>query len=124
MNKHQAYEAMCQGHKVCNQYYTPEEYAFINQDGLIEYEDGCVVGDQFSENWVKYQDPECKLEWSICDDRGVNPKSDPFLDKLNNSTNLVFPLYNYHKEYYCSPIITNPKLFIPKNSHKRTNKRK
>lgn len=125
MNKNQAYQAMCQGHKVCNEYYSPEEYAFINDDGLIEFEDGCVVGNQFSENWVKYQDPECKLEWSICDDRGkTNPKSDKFLDELGNGTNLVFPIHNYYKEYSDPIIVTNPKPFVPKNSHKRTNKRK
>lgn len=124
MNKYQAYEAMCQGHKVCNEYYSSEEYAFINKDKLIEFEDGCIVGNQFSENWVKYQDPECKFEWSICDDRGDNPKSDSFLDKLGDGTNLVFPMHNYRKEYYCDPIISFPKPFVSKNSHKRTNKRK
>ena len=115
MNKHQAYEAMCQGHKVCNEYYTPEEYAFINQNGLIEYEDGCVVGNQFSENWVKYQDPECKFEWSICDDRG---KPNLSIDEIDNK-----------RSYFPNPIgnsyhIETPKPFVSKNSHKRTNKRK
>ena len=122
MNKQQAYEQMCQGHKVCNEYYGPEEYAFINQDGLIEYEDGCVVGNQFSENWVKYQDPENKFEWSICDDRGVNSKSDSHLDTLG-SGNRVYALHNYHSDMTMHYPFYQRKEFVPKNSHKRTNKR-
>ena len=114
---------MCQGHKVCNEYYGPEEYAFINQDGLIEYEDGCVVGNRFSENWVKYQDPENKLDWSICDDRGKqNLKSDPHLDKLGSGKEVIFELHNYHSKVTMSLPFYQQKEFFPKN-HKRTNKR-
>jgi len=123
MNKSQAYAAMCQGHKVCNEYYSPEEFAFMNQDGLIEYEDGCVVGDQFSENWVKYQDPENKLEWSICDDRSK---------KKEETLNERFPAINSPEPYliramprecYESTKFFVTKPFTPRN-HKQTNKRR
>lgn len=88
MNKNQAYVAMQQGHKVCNEYYSPEEYAFINDSGLIEYEDGCVVGDQDCENWVKYQDPYHEYEWSICDDYGrVFDSPKQFIPKNHKRTN-------------------------------------
>jgi len=118
MNKNEAYQSMCQGHKVCNEYYSPEEYAFINDDGLIEYEDGCVVGDQFSENWVKYQDPECKFEWSIWKDKNWG----------NHDIEPTFPIIDPYlytsKSNYISPIIDYPKPFVPKHSHKRSNKQR
>ena len=118
MNKAQAYQAMCQGHKVYNEYYSPEEYAFINDDGLIEYEDGCVIGDQFSSNWVKYQDPECKLEWNIYEST---------TDLLLNQTKLVNDPYDPKTIYQDSPAyhyVERSPIFISKHSHKRSNKRK
>lgn len=121
MNKEEAYQAMCQGHKVCNQYYTPEEYAFINPEtGLIEYEDGCVVGDRFSANWVKYQDPENTFEWSICDDRGhtINPA---FVEPTMTLVNTFERIPHYESPRFFER--TNH-LFFSKNSHKQTNKRR
>ena len=120
MNKKEAYEAMQKGYKVCNEYYTPEEYAFINQAGLIEYEDGCIVGNEFSSNWVKYQDPASEFEWSIWVDLNLNPMSDPYLDKLGDGSLLILtnPIRNYQRpEFYPK------KEFVPKN-HKRTNKKR
>lgn len=64
MNKRQAYEAMRDGYKVRNEYYSPEEFAFINSKGLIEFEDG-VSFSVTDEAWTKYQDPEETFEWEI-----------------------------------------------------------
>lgn len=137
MNKQEAYQAMCQGHKVCNEYYTPDEYAFINQNGLIEYEDGCVVGDQFSENWRVYQDPENKFEWSIWEDTKPLINSDKTGAELLLEANEEYVKAIDNHIYSIEPYIFNnlnrtiyetttyfPKAFVPKNSHKRTNKRK
>jgi len=123
MNKQEAYQSMLQGNKVCNEYYSPEEYAFINSDGLIEYEDGCVVGNEQSENWVKYQDPECKFEWSIWTDPNFNIKSDIKSMKeaqLGNGISLLFP-FAKQISYESPQIYFTSKQFVSKNSHKRTN---
>jgi len=130
MNKQEAYQSMLQGNKVCNEYYSPEEYAFINSDGLIEYEDGCVVGDEHAENWVKYQDPYSKFEWSIWIDPTLKIKSDiesmrnysdPYLKSVKESDDIhIFinrPKSDYQREFYPK------KEFSPKN-HKRTNHKK
>jgi hypothetical protein len=131
MNKQEAYQAMCQGHKVCNEYYTPDEYAFINPStGLIEYEDGCVVGNQFSENWRVYQDPENKFEWHIWkSDADLLMEANPeFIGELedrgiSNMQQESYLIHNTHKMDYYSPKFFVTKEFIPKNSHKRSNKR-
>lgn len=128
MNKNQAYLAMQQGHKVCNEYYSPEEYAFINDNNLIEYEDGCVVGNQYSENWVKYQDPEHKLEWyywiskDVKSDTSQNSISDPYLERLGDDISLIPLMFTNPMQGYNDCKFYSKKEFIPKN-HKRTNRR-
>lgn len=65
MTKNQAYKSMQEGNKVCNEHYSPEEYVFINENGLIQAEDGCVMGTTKDEFWAIYQDPEHKYEWDV-----------------------------------------------------------
>jgi len=67
MTKAEAYEAMTQGHRIRHEYYTPEEYAFINKDGKIETEDGCVMGSRFDEFWAYYQ--KWETGWSIVESK-------------------------------------------------------
>lgn len=69
LTKEQAYEAMLEGHKIRNEYYDADEFAFINKDGLIETEDGCVMGTKHDEFWSKYQNFE--TGWSIIEERQI-----------------------------------------------------
>lgn len=69
MTKSEAYQAMLEGYKVRNEYYTPEEFAFINKDGLIELEDGVIAGTQHDEFWAKYQ--AWDKGWETC---GIVPE--------------------------------------------------
>jgi hypothetical protein len=55
MTKDEAYDAMVAGKKIRHQYYSPEEFAFINADGEIETEEGCKHGGMFDEFWAIYQ---------------------------------------------------------------------
>ena len=64
MDQHWAYQQMLAGYKVRNQYYSPEEYAFINANGDIETEDGCIMGSQYDEFWFEIQSNP-SYEWSI-----------------------------------------------------------
>jgi len=67
MNQAEAYNEMVKGNRVRNEYYSPEEYAFINSDGKIETEDGCVMGSKFDEFWHCYQS-NLGGEWSVIND--------------------------------------------------------
>ena len=51
MTKKEAYQAMVSGLKVRHEYYSSNEYVFINKDGKIQTEDGCIHGKQFDEFW-------------------------------------------------------------------------
>ena len=131
MNKQEAYQSMLQGNKLTNEYYSPEQYVFINSDNEFEFEDGVV----FEWNdWDIYQDPKSEWNWYIWEsnvieaqDKGIaicnNPMSDPYLDKLKSMeetfviTNPYLNDSGYRETYF-------PKPFISKNSHKRTNKRR
>jgi len=64
MTKQEAYQAMLNGYKVRNEYYSPEEFAFINKDGLIELEDGVVAGTQHDEFWAINQ--AWNDGWEVC----------------------------------------------------------
>lgn len=55
ITKAQALGAMKDGYKVRHEYYSPEEYTFINKYGEFETEDGCVHGGIFDEFWAIYQ---------------------------------------------------------------------
>jgi len=63
MTHDQAYQAMENGEKVTHQYYSDDEYAFINNDGNIETEDGCIHGGRFDKFWDKYQ--KWNIGWEI-----------------------------------------------------------
>lgn len=65
LTKVEAYNAMLIGHKIRNEYYSEGEFAFINKDGLIETEDGCVHGSRLDEFWSVYQ--KWEDGWSIVD---------------------------------------------------------
>jgi hypothetical protein len=101
MNKQEAYEAMLQGYKVRNEYYTPEEYAFINREGLIQLEDGVVAGTKDDEFWAKYQ--VWDEGWEICGT--VVKEEDRFSILANN------PPYLITKR----PNIPMPDIFIQEN---------
>ena len=62
MNKSEAYQEMKKGNAVKGEYYTDEEYAFINAEGKIETEEGCVHGGRFDEFWDRIQVEE---GWSL-----------------------------------------------------------
>lgn len=55
MTKNEAYQEMLKGFKMKHEYYSPEEFVFINEDGKFETEDGCVHGNRFDEFWSVYQ---------------------------------------------------------------------
>lgn len=55
LTKDQAYKAMLAGQRVKGPGYTDDEYAFINADGKIQTEEGCVHGTWFDEFWAHYQ---------------------------------------------------------------------
>jgi hypothetical protein len=42
MTRQEALEAMLDGHKVTHQYFTPEEWATMNDKGMVVLEDGVV----------------------------------------------------------------------------------
>lgn len=59
MTKQEALEAMRNGKKVRHDYYTPDEFLFINKDGKFQTEDGCIhgyTGDEFWSVWQKWPD--------------------------------------------------------------------
>ena len=62
MNKQQAYEALCAGLTVRNEYYSEEEWLRMNELGEIKTEEGYTMS---IEDWEKYQDPDNTYEWSI-----------------------------------------------------------
>jgi hypothetical protein len=55
MTKDEALDAMISGKKVRHQYYSPEEYVFINSHAEFETEEGCKHGGMFDEFWAIYQ---------------------------------------------------------------------
>jgi hypothetical protein len=56
MTKEEAYKAMLEDkQKVCHQYYSPNEFVFINEDGEFETEDGYPRGGIYDEFWSVYQ---------------------------------------------------------------------
>jgi len=57
MTKEQAFEFMLEnrGSKVCHQYYSDDEYVFINENGEFETEDGYTHGGIYDEFWGIYQ---------------------------------------------------------------------
>lgn len=67
MTKSEAYQAMLNGYKIRHEYYSPEEYTFINKDNKIETEDGCVHGKRFDEFWNIYQ--KWETGWSIYNEK-------------------------------------------------------
>lgn len=103
MNKKEAYQAMLDGYKVRNEYYGQEEFLFINNEGKIEAEDGCVFGTQFDEAWVKYQDPENKYEWEIV--------IDPYLSKFYEEGVKSLKLENLY----------DPSIFYPECTKRQLN---
>jgi hypothetical protein len=59
MTRQEALKAMKEGKKVRHEYYSPEEFLFINQDGNFQTEDGCIhgwVSDEFWSVWQKWPD--------------------------------------------------------------------
>ena len=109
MNKIEAYKAMLEGNKVANEYYTHDEYIFINKNGFIESEDGCIHGGKFSESWDRYQDPENKLEWNIwfSRDTAMEPLAvtDGEIHLIDHSQ-----VYNNMKWSHHLPIVNEPKV--------------
>lgn len=79
MNKEQAYQAMLSGFRVRNEYYGQEEYLFINDEGKIEAEDGCVFGTKYDKAWAIYQDPENSYEWEIVPHKLSATFADPYV---------------------------------------------
>jgi hypothetical protein len=67
MTKQEAYAAMQQGHKVRHEYYSPEEYVFINKKGNFQTEDGYDQGGIYDEFWFKYQ--KWETGWSIYEEK-------------------------------------------------------
>lgn len=67
MTKQEAYAAMQQGRKVRHEYYSPEEYVFINKKGNLETEDGCDHGGIYDEFWGIYQ--KWQTGWSIYEEK-------------------------------------------------------
>lgn len=63
MTQQEAYQAMLDGHKVSNIYYSDEEYAYI-KDGQIYTEDNYPKGGKLDEFWATYQ-VKLPEEWKI-----------------------------------------------------------
>ena len=63
MTRDEAKQALIEGKHVTHDYYTPEEYLFLNEKGRLETEDGCIHGTFLDEFWTKYQIWE--TGWSI-----------------------------------------------------------
>jgi hypothetical protein len=78
LTKVEAYNAMVAGYKIRNEYYSEGEYAFINKDGLIETEDGCVHGSKLGEFWSVYQ--KWEDGWSIIEEVFDAPDTNSFKD--------------------------------------------
>jgi hypothetical protein len=100
LTKTEAYNAMLMGHKIRNEYYSEEEFAFINKDGLIETEDGCVHGGRSGEFWSVYQ--KWEAGWSI-----VDPVETSF-EKLSQPEPTIFhapPKYDYSDLYGNRPAV-------------------
>lgn len=55
MTKQEAYNEMLKGFKMKHQYYSPEEFVFINENGEFETEDGYSHGGINDEFWSVYQ---------------------------------------------------------------------
>lgn len=55
MTKQEAHKEMLKGHKMRHQYYSPEEFVFINSDNEFETEDGYSHGGIYDEFWQVYQ---------------------------------------------------------------------
>lgn len=55
MNQTEAYQYMVSGKKVRHQHYSDHEYVFINDDGIIETEEGFTHGTVTDIFWANYQ---------------------------------------------------------------------
>ena len=55
MTKQEAHKEMLKGHKMRHQYYSPEEFVFINANNEFETEDGYSHGGIYDEFWQVYQ---------------------------------------------------------------------
>jgi hypothetical protein len=67
MTQGEAYDKMLHGgYKVANVYYSPDEYVFINKDGLFETEDGYTHGGYFDEFWSVIQ-AKLPQDWKLYD---------------------------------------------------------
>lgn len=62
MTKSEAYEEMQKGNKIRHEYYSPNEYLFINRQGRIETEDG-YTHSRFGNFWMKIQ--KWENGWSV-----------------------------------------------------------
>lgn len=70
MTKQEAYHEMLKGNKVRHEYYSPDEYVFINDKGEFETEDGYTHGGIYDEFWVIYQ--KWETGWSLFKDINLN----------------------------------------------------
>lgn len=81
MTKQEAYQEMLKGFRVKHQYYSSEEFVFINDNGEFETEDGYSHGGVNDEFWSVYQKWEDGWEYY---DKPLFHENDPYVFQLKN----------------------------------------
>lgn len=90
MTKDQAYQEMLKGFKMKHEYYSDDEYVFINSDGKFETEDGCVHGGVHDEFWSVYQ--KWNDGWDYySNDNGILDFNSPY----NKEVEQIYELTSY-----------------------------
>lgn len=77
MNKPDALSCMHSGQRVFHKCYQPEEWLQINSMGLIETNDGQLLGDEYGHFWTV--DQEWKDGWGVHSSSPVERKHEQFV---------------------------------------------
>jgi hypothetical protein len=56
MTKPEALASLLLGQRICHRFYAPEEWLAINSMGLIETNDGALLGDEYGHFWTVDQE--------------------------------------------------------------------
>ena len=91
MKKSEAYQEMLSGAKMRHEYYLPEEFVFINENGQFETEDSCILGGVNDEFWAVYQKWEDGWDYYNPKDRAfyveqteISHVNDPYVYQFKN----------------------------------------
>lgn len=72
MSKCEALASLLLGQRICHRFYAPEEWLMINSMGLIETNDGALLGDEYGHFWTV--DQEWKDGWGVHESSPKQPE--------------------------------------------------